>query len=408
MQVIVVSGKPFSGRSSFAEALAYRLGYGWIDADVVIERAAAYGPSHEELYEALRRPPRAWDRFLCKRRRSLFILLSALAEELGCHGAVCHGNLGDLLLGLDGCLRIRIEAPPDVRIQTVCDRFRLSHGEAVEYIRREDRNRERWVRGVCGRDAAGTADLVLSLERLTVQEASELAARLVQSRSQPHSIRSSAPALANFALSCRVKAALATAPETANPELDVAADAGVVTLCGMIRSPEQLRDVQRVAWSMPAIAGVVLNGETVQRPPVVPDSRVRAYPKNGEGVAPWRHLLRPAWVQMGLVLGLTIAGSWSLSQIGSRMTAHLPPPGGGRAFVGIITDTICGPKPMDAQCVRSCVRSGAKYALYDGQKLYNLTDQETADRYSARKVRITGTLDATANSLKVDSMQPIS
>lgn len=410
MQIIVVSGKAFSGGSSFAEALAYRLGYRWIDADVVIERAAAYGPSQEELNEALRRPPRAWDRFLCKRRRNLLILLSALAEELGCHGAVCHGNLGDLLLGLDGCLRIRIDAPPDFRIQTVCDRLRLSHDEAVDYIRREDRNRERWVRDVCGRDAVGTADVVLSLERLTVEEASEFTARLVQSRSQPRLIRSGSATLGNFALACRVRAALATTAETANLELDAAVDAGVVTLSGMIRSPEQLREVQRVAWSVPAIAGVVLNGEAVQRPPAVPDSRVRAYQGNGGWAAPWRHLLRPAWAQMGLALGLTIAGSWSLSRLGSRMTANLPPHDDGRAFVGIITDTICGPKPMDAQCVRTCVRSGAgaKYALYDGEKLYRLADDSVADRYAAQKVRIRGTLNGTAGTLKVDSIQPIS
>ena len=407
MQVIVVSGKAFSGGGSFAEALAYRLGYRWIDADVVLERAAAYGPSQEELNEALR-PPRAWDRFLCKRRRNLLVLQSALAEELGCHGAVCHGGLGDLLLGLDGCLRIRIEAPPDFRIQTLCDRLRLSRDEAVEYMRREDRNRERWVRHVCGRDAAGTADVVLYLERLTVQEASEFAAHLVQSRSQPHSIRSGAAALDNFALSCRVRATLVTAPETANLELDAVAQAGVVSLSGMVRTPEQLSGVQHVAWSVPAIAGVVLNGVTIERPAVTPDDLVRVYREKGKRASPGWHLLRPAWVQIGLILVLTIAGSWSLSEFGSRITANLFPRDAARGFIGTITDTTCGPKSMEAQCVRNCVRSGAKYALYDGQKLYNLTDQGMADRYAAQKVRITGTLDATAGSLKVDSIQPIS
>lgn len=407
MKVIAVSGKAFSGGGSFAEALAYGLGYRWIDADVVLERAAAYGPSQEELNEALR-PPRAWDRFLCKRRRNLLVLRSALAEELGCHGAVCHGDLGDLLLGLDACLRIRIEAPPDFRIQTVCDRLRLSRDEAVEYLRREDRNRERWVRHVCGRDAAGTADIVLDLERIGLQDACELVTCLAHRQTGQRSLPSGTSALNDFALSCRMRAALAMAPETASLELDAVSQAGVVSLSGMVRTPEQLSGVQHVGWSVPTIAGLVLNGVPIQQPAVAADNPVRAYTEKRKRASPARHLPRPAWVQIGLALALTIAGSWSFSELGSRITANLLPRDDAHGFVGTITDTTCGPKPMDAQCVRICVRSGAKYALYDGEKLYNLTDQEAADRYAAKKVRVTGTLDATANALKVDSMQPIS
>ena len=217
-------------------------------------------------------------------------------------------------------------------------------------------------------------------------------------------------ALDDFVLSCGMRAALAMASETASIELDVAAAAGVVSLSGMVRTPEQLSEVQRVAWSVPAIAGVVLNGVTIERPAVTPDDLVRVYREKGKRASPRWHLLRPAWVQIGLILALTIAGSWSLSEFGSRMTANLLPRDDARTFVGVITDTICGPKPMDAQCVRTCVRSGAgaKFALYDGQQLYSLTDEDVADRYAAQKVRITGTLDAIAGALKVDSIQPIS
>lgn len=212
MKVIVVSGKPFSGGDSVAKALAERLGYRLIDAVAIIERAAAYGLPHEELNEALRRPPQARDRFLRKRQRSLIVLQSALAEELDPGRCVCYGNLGELLLGLDSCLRIRIEASPDFRMQAVCDRLKLSRNEAINYIRREDRNRERWVRAVCGRNVPGGADIVLDQERLTVAEACERATRLVQSQSP--SIRSTASTLDDFVLSCRMRAALAMASET--------------------------------------------------------------------------------------------------------------------------------------------------------------------------------------------------
>jgi hypothetical protein len=63
---------------------------------------------------------------------------------------------------------------------------------------------------------------------------------------------------------------------------------------------------------------------------------------------------------------------------------------------------------MDAQCVRACVRTGAKYAFYDGRGLYNLSNQEVGDKYAAQRVRIRGTLDQAARDVKVESIQPIS
>lgn len=187
-----------------------------------------------------------------------------------------------------------------------------------------------------GRRASVRPDIVLDLERITVPEPCELATRLVHSQSRLPSVRSGGSVLNNFALSCRVIAALAMAPETANLELDVAAAAGVVSLSGMVRSPEQLSEVQRVAWSVPAIAGVVLNGVTIERPAVTPDDLERVYREKGKRAPPRWHLLRPAWAQIGLILALTIAGFWSLSEFGSRITANLLPRDGARTFAGVI------------------------------------------------------------------------
>ncbi len=411
MQIIVVSGKTFSGDDSLAEALAKRLGYRFVDASVVIERAAAYGLSHDDLNQALRRPPRARDRFLRKRQGLLLALRSALTEEIGRGEAVCCGNLGELLVGAPDCLRIEIETPLQVRTVRIRDRLKLSREEARDLIRNDDRNREKWLRDVCGPNTVGNADLVLDLGLLTATDACELAALFVLG--SPTSVRSGASTMEDFALSCRVRAALAIHPETAGIEVDTAAEAGVVRLSGWIRLPEQLREVQRVAWSVPAVAGVVLNGEAMERT-VAPDGPVCVSTRRTSWGSPRWHALRPVWVQMGLIIVLTIAGSWSLSELGSRMTANLASLNDDTGtFIGTITDTICGPKPMDAQCVRTCVRSGAgaRYALYDGQRLYNLTEhdeQGLVARYAAQRVKIRGNLDGTAGSLKVVAIQPIS
>jgi hypothetical protein len=81
-------------------------------------------------------------------------------------------------------------------------------------------------------------------------------------------------------------------------------------------------------------------------------------------------------------------------------------------FTGTITDDMCdkdhatmkmGP---DAKCVAECVKTmHAKYALYDGKDLYALSDQKLPAKFAAKKVTVSGTLDASTKTIKVASIE---
>ena len=82
-----------------------------------------------------------------------------------------------------------------------------------------------------------------------------------------------------------------------------------------------------------------------------------------------------------------------------------------RTFTGVITDAMCGKnhaamgvKP-DAKCVQECVKSGSKYALYDGKTVYALSDQQTPSKFAAQKVVVKGALDEKSGTIKVDSIE---
>lgn len=84
-----------------------------------------------------------------------------------------------------------------------------------------------------------------------------------------------------------------------------------------------------------------------------------------------------------------------------------------RTFTGVITDTMCGADhshmkvtPHD-KCVRECVRSGKhfKYALYDGKRVYVLSDQETPEKFAAKKVRVTGSLFEKTGIIQVQKIE---
>jgi hypothetical protein len=61
--------------------------------------------------------------------------------------------------------------------------------------------------------------------------------------------------------------------------------------------------------------------------------------------------------------------------------------------------------PTDAACAMACVSvHGASYLLYDGKSAYTLSDQRMAEKFAAKKVRVTGTLDAKTKTIQVDSI----
>ena len=86
---------------------------------------------------------------------------------------------------------------------------------------------------------------------------------------------------------------------------------------------------------------------------------------------------------------------------------------GKQTFTGTITDSMCPTAdhsqmkmgPTDAECTKACVSiHGAMYVLYDGKNVYELSDQKTPEKFAAKKVKVTGTLDAKTKTIKVDSI----
>ena len=85
-----------------------------------------------------------------------------------------------------------------------------------------------------------------------------------------------------------------------------------------------------------------------------------------------------------------------------------------QTFTGTITDDMCKDadhKAMkmgsDPKCVAECVKGmGAKYMLYDGKTAYALSDQKAPQKFAAKKVTVTGTLDEKTKTITVASIAP--
>lgn len=85
-----------------------------------------------------------------------------------------------------------------------------------------------------------------------------------------------------------------------------------------------------------------------------------------------------------------------------------------RTYTGVITDTMCGKNhahmniaPTD-KCVRECVRMEKgkwKYALQVGKDTYILSDQQTPEKFAAKRVTVTGKLYPKTGILAVEKIE---
>jgi hypothetical protein len=84
-----------------------------------------------------------------------------------------------------------------------------------------------------------------------------------------------------------------------------------------------------------------------------------------------------------------------------------------QTFTGTITDDVCARAdhsqmrmgPTDAECAAACIDAhGALYVLFDGNNAYTLSDQRTAGKFAAQKVKVMGTLDSKTRTIHVESI----
>jgi hypothetical protein len=88
--------------------------------------------------------------------------------------------------------------------------------------------------------------------------------------------------------------------------------------------------------------------------------------------------------------------------------------GKAKTFVGQVSDAMCGAQHMEpgatpADCTRTCVSKGAKYALVVGDKFYTLDGENKAaldelNRLAGQKAKVTGT--AKGDTIEVSSVAP--
>ncbi len=259
MSIITISRGTFSGGMTIAECVASRLGYQCISREVMIDAAQKYGVSPEVMNEAIVRPPSFLQRLGRHRDAYVTFFRATLCEWSLRDNIVYHGHAGHFLLaGVRHVLHARVVAPIEFRVEAAMKRMSMTQSDAIAYIERIDKERARWTQflyGVSWEDPH-YYDIVLNLMSMSVDTACDVIAHMVGCADFATTPESQA-AMQALSIKSGVLAALAADPRTADANVDLLVDDGVVTLEGWARLQGTIDAIPEVAGGVAGVDQVV-------------------------------------------------------------------------------------------------------------------------------------------------------
>ena len=270
MPIVTMSHEIGAGGPEIGQQLAERMGYRYVDHELISDAAQRYGLLEEKLSHLDESKPSLFERFDAETRRYITVIQTALYDFAEHDNVVLMGRGGQWLLrGIPHVLRVRVMAPFDVRVKRLGKKLAGPMGEqtnprtVTELVRRDDAEkagRMRYLYEVGITDSA-LYDLVINTEKLSVASAVGLIAGVV-GQTELATTPASAQLVADRSLASRVQVALATHPETRRYRITVEARSGVVTLEGtaamdeatdVARGVDGVRDVKVRQMDMPPI-----------------------------------------------------------------------------------------------------------------------------------------------------------
>jgi cytidylate kinase len=272
MAIITISHQMGAGGPEIGMALGKRLGYRYVDQELLSDAVRRYGLAEEKLSHLDESKPTLFERFDVETRHYITVLQTTLLEFAEQDNAVLMGRGGQWLLrGIPHIVRVRVIAPFEQRVRQWLKRTADMTGEtptqrsATDFVRRDDAEKAGRMRYLYEVDVADPMlyDLVINTEKVRCDAAVDMIESLVR-RPETATTESARRIVAARALASRVQVALATHPETRRYRITVEAHDGTVVLEGTAA----LDRAVEVARTVPGVRDV--RTQQVEIPPIPP------------------------------------------------------------------------------------------------------------------------------------------
>jgi len=258
MAIITISRGTFSGGKALAECVAERLGYRCISREVLVKAAREHGVPLERLSKALNEVPGILERMSLERVHYLAYVQEALIKEVRDERLVYHGLAGHLLLkGVPHILKVRVIANMEFRIKAAMERRNLNRHDAIEFIKKIDVRRDKWVSFLynVNRNDPSMYDLTINLDRISLSSACDIVC-LNASQGEFQTTPESQEHLADLILSTEVRTKIASDSDIIDDRIEIDAHNGIITIGGTVYSFEDTDRVRELVRQQPGVKDI--------------------------------------------------------------------------------------------------------------------------------------------------------
>lgn len=259
MAIIIISSTSAALRKEVSEDLARKLGYPCLSREELTDQGTAAGIPIGKLEMSIIKSPAQTERLARLKERYLAFITAGICEKAGEGNLVYHGRGGHFLMpNVSHIFRIRLVPNKEYRIQTIMKQMRLDRPRTEKYIQQVDQDIETWVHLIHGQDINDPRqyDLILNLEHMSLANTSVALcslAELPDFRPTPASLKS----MDHYCLAARSRLKLALDARTAEADLTVSANEGVVTVTYMPRQAQVANHIPEVLAEVPGVKEVL-------------------------------------------------------------------------------------------------------------------------------------------------------
>jgi cytidylate kinase len=251
MAILTISREHGSGGEEVGRRVAERADYQYIDKERLLQdlqkSGSRWGRVARELDEVC---PTFWERHDWQYQGFVAQMEALVLAYAAADKVVIMGRGGCFLLKqVPHCLRVRLVAPLEVRLERIMTAESLDRGAAERLIAREDGERAGYIKANFGKDwdLEQVYDLTLNTGTLTYDQVVDI---LLSGLGEKDRLATpgAKDRLRDLALAYRLKAQVATDPRLLVPTLEVALEDSTLVVSGVIHTPKDeklLKEITR-------------------------------------------------------------------------------------------------------------------------------------------------------------------
>jgi len=267
MAIITLSRELGSLGTEIADTLSSLLGYSKLDKeslDVLLKKLGMTEPQFERDDE---KKPGFWEQFTLERDRYFAFMKAAMYRFAGEKDCIIVGRGANIIFrGIPGALKLRIIAPPKVRVARLCKRLGIDEHHALRMIHQSDHDRAGYHKYFFNAlwDSPADYDLVANTAAISPAEVCSMVSALLRSPTFAGADDLARDVLRDLRVAQDATIAIVYRERVPVLSLDVVCDKGVVALHGAVRFPAAMDRCVEIAGKVEGVASVVSYLEVVE------------------------------------------------------------------------------------------------------------------------------------------------